>query len=67
MLIGVWWLGERLDSSPALLAGECAAAVLVIGAIAFITVRGQHLVARADVARADADTPAARTHPGRIG
>ncbi len=48
VLIGVWWLGERLDSSPALLAGECAAAVVVIAAIAFIAVRGQHLVERAD-------------------
>lgn len=48
VLIGVWWLGERLDSSPALLAGECAAALLVITAIAVITLRGRHLVRMAD-------------------
>ncbi|TCK20502.1 DMT family transporter [Pseudonocardia endophytica] len=48
VFIGIWWLGERLESTPALLAGECAAAMAVIAAIAFITVRGQHLLARAD-------------------
>lgn len=62
VLIGVWWLGERLDSSPALLAGECAAASVVIAAIAFIAVRGQHLVERADT-----DAPVARVRPGAVG
>ena len=51
VLIGVWWLGERINSSPALLGGECAATLLVIVAIAYITIRGQHLADRADTGR----------------
>ncbi len=48
VLIGVGWLGERLDTSPAALAGECAAAVVVIAGIAFITLRGSALLHRLD-------------------
>ena len=48
VLIGVSWLGERLDTSPAALAGECAAAVVVIAGIAFITLRGAALLHRLD-------------------
>ncbi len=51
VLIGVWWLGERVDASPASLAGECAAALLVVAAIAFIAVRGQHLTEATDTGR----------------
>lgn len=51
VLIGVWWLGERISTSPALLAGECVAALLVIAAITFITMRGHHLADRADAGR----------------
>jgi drug/metabolite transporter (DMT)-like permease len=48
VLIGVSWLGERLDSSPALLAGQCVAAVVVIAGITFITLRGTHLLHELD-------------------
>ncbi|MBN9098555.1 MULTISPECIES: DMT family transporter [unclassified Pseudonocardia] len=48
VLIGVGWLGEQLDTSPAALAGECAAAVVVIAGIAFITLRGSALLHRLD-------------------
>ncbi|GAA3083327.1 hypothetical protein GCM10010464_54220 [Pseudonocardia yunnanensis] len=44
VLIGVGWLGEQLDSSPALLAGQCHAALVVIGSIAVITARGSLLL-----------------------
>lgn len=50
VMIGVWWLGERLETTPALLAGECAAAVVVIAGIALITVRGHRLLQRAEAA-----------------
>lgn len=69
VLIGVWWLGERVETSPALLAGECAAALVVIAAIAFITVRGRHLAARDDaggpdpVRRASLPADPGRPHP----
>ena len=52
VMIGVWWLGERLDTTPALLAGECLAAAVVIAGIALITMRGHRLLARADAERA---------------
>jgi len=48
VMIGVFWLGERLDSSPALLAGQCLAAVVVIAGIAFISLRGIHLLHELD-------------------
>jgi drug/metabolite transporter (DMT)-like permease len=44
VLIGVGWLGEQIDSSPVLLAGECLAALVVIGSIALITARGSWLI-----------------------
>ena len=48
VLIGVGWLGEQLDTSPAALAGECAAAAVVIVGIAAITLRGTALLHRLD-------------------
>jgi len=48
VLIGVGWLGEQLATSPAALAGECAAAVVVIAGIASITLRGSALLHRQD-------------------
>jgi drug/metabolite transporter (DMT)-like permease len=44
VLIGVSWLGEELDTSPAQLAGECIAAALVIGSIALIVARGHRIL-----------------------
>ena len=41
---GVAWLGEDLDTSAGLLAGEVVAAVVVLVAITGITLRGQHLL-----------------------
>ncbi|MEJ3658223.1 DMT family transporter [Actinomycetes bacterium KLBMP 9759] len=48
VLIGVGWLGERLDNSPALLAGQCLAALVVIGGVALITARGNRLLHEID-------------------
>jgi drug/metabolite transporter (DMT)-like permease len=48
VLIGVWWLGEKLDYSVALLVGQSIAAAVVIAGIAFITLRGQHLLHELD-------------------
>jgi drug/metabolite transporter (DMT)-like permease len=48
VLIGVGWLGEELDTSPAALAGECAAALVVIAGIILITLRGTVLLHRLD-------------------
>lgn len=54
VLIGVGWLGEELDTSPAQLAGECLAATVVIGSIALIVARG-HRILRHRAANAAAD------------
>jgi drug/metabolite transporter (DMT)-like permease len=48
VLIGTFWLGERVKSTPALLAGECLAAAVVIAGIVFITARGAHLLHEID-------------------
>lgn len=58
VLIGVSWLGEQLDTSPAALAGECAAAVVVIAGIAFVTLRGSALRHRLDEAAGAPARPA---------
>ncbi|MGD9990930.1 DMT family transporter, partial [Pseudonocardia sp.] len=52
VLIGVGWLGEQLDTSPAKLAGECIAALVVIAGIVLITARGSHLLHRFDAMEA---------------
>ncbi|TDD41999.1 DMT family transporter [Saccharopolyspora elongata] len=41
--IGVNWLGERIESSPAILAGEIIAVVVIIGGIVVLTRRGEQL------------------------
>ncbi|MFI0462609.1 DMT family transporter [Saccharopolyspora sp. 5N102] len=41
--IGVNWLGERIESSPAILAGEVIAVVVIIGGIVVLTRRGEQL------------------------
>lgn len=46
VLIGVHWLGEQLDTSPLLLAGECLAALVTIAGIALLTIRGSRLLHR---------------------
>lgn len=65
VLIGVGWLGEQLDSSPALLAGECVAGVVVIGSIALITARGSRLLHRLDPPQ-EATTLVVRRDAGRV-
>lgn len=45
---GIGWLGEELDTSPGRLAGEAAAALVVLAGIASITLRGARLLHRED-------------------
>ncbi|MFC5995788.1 DMT family transporter [Pseudonocardia hispaniensis] len=52
VMIGVGWLGERLDTSPTKLAGECVAALVIIAGIGLISARGSHLLHRLDIAEA---------------
>lgn len=52
VLIGVGWLGERLDTNPAMMAGECLAAVVVIAGIVLITARGTRLLHRLEAMEA---------------
>lgn len=41
--IGVSWLGERIESSPAILAGEAVAGALMIGGIAVLARRSEQI------------------------
>ncbi|MGI8305698.1 DMT family transporter [Saccharopolyspora hattusasensis] len=41
--IGVNWLGERIESSPAILVGEVISVVVIIGGIVVLTRRGEQL------------------------
>lgn len=41
--IGVSWFGENMVSSPIVLAGEAVAGVAIVGGIALLTHRGEHL------------------------
>ncbi|MGH3827095.1 MAG: DMT family transporter [Pseudonocardiaceae bacterium] len=43
VVIGVSWLGERVNSSPAVLAGQVISAVVLIGSVALLTHRGTRL------------------------
>lgn len=52
VMIGVGWLGEQLDTSPGMLAGECLAALVVIAGILLITARGTHLLHRLEALEA---------------
>lgn len=45
---GIGWLGEQLDTTPGLLGGEAAAAVVVLAGVASITLRGTRLLQRED-------------------
>ena len=56
--IGVWWLGESAATSPAVLAGEVAAAVVIMLGIAVLARRADHLaVDRPTEARHDHQEP----------
>lgn len=46
--IGVWWLGESAASSPAVLAGEVVATLVIVGGIWVLAQRGEYL--RSDAA-----------------
>jgi drug/metabolite transporter (DMT)-like permease len=48
--IGVSWLGERVNSSPAVLAGEVISVVVLIGSVVLLTYRGTQL--RQEIERA---------------
>jgi drug/metabolite transporter (DMT)-like permease len=41
--IGVSWLGEEVNSSPAVLAGELIAVLVIIGSVALLALRGTQL------------------------
>ncbi|GEL17352.1 membrane protein [Pseudonocardia asaccharolytica DSM 44247 = NBRC 16224] len=60
VMIGVGWLGEQLDTSPARLVGECCAALVIIAGIGLISARGSHLLHRLDAAD-DAPLPGPRS------
>lgn len=64
VLIGVHWLGERLDSSPALLAGQCVAALVVIAGITVISLRGARLLHELDAERPTAGRSRPDVAPG---
>lgn len=51
VVIGVGWFGERIVLTPAVLAGEALAGVVLIGGIVLLTQRGEHL--RQQVERGD--------------
>ncbi|OLT19483.1 hypothetical protein BJF78_10530 [Pseudonocardia sp. CNS-139] len=48
VLVGVGWLGERIDTSPAQLGGAAVGAAVVVAGIALITARGSYLLHRLD-------------------
>jgi drug/metabolite transporter (DMT)-like permease len=48
--IGVCWLGEKVTTSPAILAGELIAALVIIGSVALLAHRGTQL--RREIERA---------------
>jgi drug/metabolite transporter (DMT)-like permease len=48
--IGVCWLGEEVNTSPAVLAGELIAALIIIGSVALLAHRGTQL--RREIERA---------------
>jgi len=48
VLVGVSWLGERIDTSPAHLAGAAIGAAVVVAGIALISARGSYLLHRLD-------------------
>jgi drug/metabolite transporter (DMT)-like permease len=48
VLVGVGWLGERIDTSPAQLAGAAIGAAVVVAGIVLITARGTYLLHRLD-------------------
>jgi drug/metabolite transporter (DMT)-like permease len=50
VLVGVGWLGEQIDTSPARLAGAAIGAAVVVAGIALITARGSYLLHRLDEA-----------------
>lgn len=53
--IGVSWLGERIESSPAILAGEVIAVVVIIIGIVILTRRGEQLRRALDRADSGSD------------
>ncbi len=54
--IGVSWLGERIESTPSILAGELIAVVVIIGAILVLTRRGEQLRRAAEQPDRDGDS-----------
>ncbi|MEV0700988.1 DMT family transporter [Saccharopolyspora sp. NPDC050389] len=55
--IGVNWLGERIETSPAILAGEIIAVVVIVGGIIVLTRRGEQLRRAMEQADRDATDP----------
>jgi drug/metabolite transporter (DMT)-like permease len=48
VLVGVGWLGEQIDTTPARLAGAAIGAAVVVAGIVLITARGSYLLHRLD-------------------
>jgi drug/metabolite transporter (DMT)-like permease len=58
---GVLWFGERVTGTPAHLAGEALAALLIVGGVALLAARGAHLLHDIDGSRSRASTSEAGT------
>lgn len=63
VLVGVAWLGERIDTSPAQLGGAALGAAVVVAGIALITARGSYLLHRLDETEQLPDAQRIRTAP----
>ncbi|MEO7194243.1 MAG: DMT family transporter [Pseudonocardiaceae bacterium] len=64
VVIGVSWLGERVNSSPAVLAGQVIAAVVLIGSVALLAQRGARLRREIEQAARQAATTSPRAACG---
>jgi hypothetical protein len=62
--IGVNWLGEQVDSSPAVLTGQAISAVVLIGSVVLLAFRGTQLRQEIDQAT-QRDTNSPRDRQGR--
>jgi drug/metabolite transporter (DMT)-like permease len=63
---GVLWFGERVTVTPAHLAGEAIAALLIVGGVALLAARGAHLLHDIDEGEARGTSTAAPGPPAPV-